>query len=116
MARNSTKAKTEPAVEDEQGNANPIPAVEDQGAVGASPCSAEPDGTSYAPIKLVVISARGLALREKPGKQFAMLAVLPTGTVLTGRKADETAEGWIAVQAKDDKAGYVDARFVTVVD
>ena len=131
MARNSAKPKDEatlavvdeqgnasptPATEEEQGNANPVPPVEDQAAAGASPRPTGEDNTTYAPIKLVLISVRGLALRERPGKQFAMLAVLPTGTVLTGREADETAEGWIAVQTKAGKAGYVDTCFVTVVD
>ena len=68
------------------------------------------------PVKLVTISARGLALREKPSKQSAMLAVLTAGTALTVRTDDEQAEGWYPVITRDGKAGWVDGRFIAVVE
>ena len=138
MAKKNTKPKAEAMPEDEQNTVQQAnedeqnavqqanedeqnagrQANEDEGAGGATSGT---DGTTTpskveSPVKLVVISARGLALRQEPNKQSAMLAVLPNGTVLTDRAAEVTAEGWLPVTTRDGKNGWVDGRFVTVVD
>lgn len=115
MAKNDSKPK------DEQNDVQQAPA-DDQTPVNNQKPEDDPTPPNvpnegrWQPSHLVVISARGLALREYPSKQAAMLAVLPTGTLLASREADENSKGWSAVQTKDGKAGYVDTRFVTVVD
>lgn len=138
MAKKNTKPKAEAipedelntvqqATEDEQNASQQV--NEDEGAGSATPSGVD-DATSpvegevkggteelsAAPVKLVVISARGLALRQEPSKQSDMLAVLSTGMVLTARVAEVAAEGWIPVTTRDGKNGWVDCRFVTVVD
>ena len=114
MVTKNTKAKAETKPENEQNSVQQAPLPSPADDTGNKP-SGVPAPTQE-PVKLVVISARGLALRQEPSKQSVMLSVLPNGTVLTDRVAEVTAEGWIPVTTRDGKNGWVDCRFVSVVD
>ena len=124
MAKDNTKPKAETKPEDEQNSVQQATEDEQNAPSNVDDTTSHVEGEakggteepSDVPVKLAVISARGLALREKPGKEHAMLAVLPTGTALIGRASEENSEAWIAVQTNDGKEGWVDTRFVTVVD
>ena len=58
--------------------------------------------------KYTVKAEKGLNLREKPGKDSAILALLPFGLQITAEAKEGLPEGWLAV--KD--VGYVMAEYL----
>ena len=69
------------------------------------------------PVDLVVISAQGLNLRAEPHMGATALAALTAGTTLTRRTVTEAEpDGWLAVQTKTGKAGYVRMEYVAIVE
>lgn len=124
MAKKSTKPKTE----DEQSTVNKstegqnapqtvAQPTEEQGVLQTTEQTDEKQNSVQEPVKLVVISAQGLNLRAKPSTEATALTALTAGTTLTrGTVAEAEPDGWFAVQTKDGKEGFVDAKFVAVVE
>lgn len=91
--------------------------TEEQGVLQTTEQTDEKQNSVQKPVKLVVISAQGLNLRAKPSMEDTALAALTAGTTLTRRTvAEAEPDGWFAVQTKDGKEGFVDAKFVAVVE
>ena len=145
MARNSTKPKddTTPAVEEEQGNINPIDegtpsadvggtspvegakvatgAEDDQG--NANPATEEQednaapatDEESFVGTHMVN-TARGLNLREAPSYGAPVLEILPCGTAVYAIDPEGAPAGWLCVMTEDGKSGYVAERYVSPIE
>ena len=148
MAKNSTKPKddTTPAVEDEQGNINPI----DEGTPSAAVDGTSPvEGEAKAPVVTeddqgnvtpatvvddnqgsnapateeepfvgthVVNTARGLNLREAPSYGSPVVEILPFGTTVQDVDPAGAPAGWLAVMTEDGKAGFVAERYVSPIE
>ena len=106
---NSTKAKTEPAADEEQVGASVAAPSSTADAVPLPPKGKAWGGTH------AVNAARGLNLREWPSFGAAVLEVLPVGTVVQDIDPEGAPAGWLHAETADGKSGFVAARYVSAV-
>lgn len=112
MAKNnSTKAKTEPAAEEQQEGIT-APAAEEQQEGVTTPI---PEDEPFAGTHMVN-TARGLNLREAPSYGAPVVEILPFGTTVQDIDPEGAPAGWLAVMTEDGKAGFVAARYVNPVE
>ena len=138
MAKNnSTKAKTEPAAEEQQEGIT-APAAEEQqestptlatneGQQENTPTLAATEGQQEGvttPIPEdepfagthVVNTARGLNLREAPSYGAPVVEILPFGTTVQAIDPEGAPAGWVFVMTEANKSGFVAARYVNPVE
>lgn len=106
---NSTKAKAEPAAED-QVNATATTTEEGQEPTPAAATEEELEAT------YVVDSMHGLNLRKAPRFGAKVLGILPDGTEISVALGVDGPEGWLPVLASDEVVGWVCARYVKKIE
>lgn len=111
MAKNTTKAKTEPAADEEQVNATAATTEEGQEPAPAAATTEEDLEATYA-----VDSMHGLNLRKAPRFGAKVLTVLPDGEEITVALGVDGPEGWLPVLDSDEVVGWVYARYVKKIE
>lgn len=122
---NSTKAKTEPAAEEQEvGNTTPATAEEQEDGTtapaateGQQEGSINPEDLTAMPFELYVVDAPyGLNLRKAPRFGAKVLGILPDGTEISVALGVDGPEGWLPVLENDSVCGWVFARCVKKIE
>ena len=119
MAKNTTKAKIEPAAEEEQVNTTATEEEQESApaAEGQQEGSIDPEDLTAMPYELYVVDApNGLNLRKAPRFGAKVLAILPNGAPLTVAPDVDGPEGWLPVLENDSVAGWIYARYVKKIE
>lgn len=120
---NSTKAKAEPAAEDQvnataattEGGQEPAPAAEGK-QEGQEPTPAATTTEEDLEATYVVDSMHGLNLRKAPRFGAKVLGILPDGTEISVALGMDGPEGWLPVLVSDEVVGWVCARYVKKIE
>lgn len=122
---NSTKAKTEPAAEEQQEPVTTPATTEEQEDGTTAPAATEgqqegsinPEDLTAMPFELHVVDAPyGLNLRKAPRFGAKVLDILPDGTEISVALGVDGPEGWLPVLASDEVVGWVCARYVKKIE
>ena len=124
MAKNTTKAKTEPAVDDEQVNTTPaVTEEQENGATTPAVTEEQQDGsinpedlTAMPFARYVVNSEYGLNLRKAPRFGAKVQAILSNATEISVALGVEGPAGWLPVLENDEVAGWVCARYLKKIE
>ena len=111
MAKNTTKAKNEPAADEEQVNATA--ATTEEGKQELAPAATTEDELEAT---YVVDSEYGLNLRKAPRFGAKVLTILPDGEEITVALGVDGPEGWLPVLENDSVSGWVYARYVKKIE